>query len=90
MSVLSPDDAILHAANNEPIAVQHEDSSDPQGLVAGMHISVSPDLDGGEQPVEGKLVSANSERVIVRRTVSDVGNINVHFPRLGYRITTFE
>ena len=86
MSQLTADDAILRAAECEPDDQQHDDSNDPQGLTVGMPVIVSPDLDGGEQPVEGNVVAADSERVIVRRTDPDIGNINVHFPRFGYRI----
>lgn len=87
MSELSPEDAILYAADSEPVMIEHSDKNDPQGLVAGSHVVVSPDLDGGEQPVEGELVAADHERVVVRRTEPDVGTINVHFPRVGYRVT---
>ena len=87
MSPLSPEDAISQAAKCEPVAIQHEDSNDPQGLFADMSVVVSPDLDGGEQPVEGKLVAATSEVVIVRRIEPKAGQINVHFPRMGYRVT---
>ncbi|WP_146346016.1 glutathione S-transferase family protein [Phaeobacter marinintestinus] len=86
MSDLSPEEAIARASVVEPIVVHHEDPNDPQGLVAGMDVIVSPDLDGGEQPVEGTLVAATSERVVIARTDADVGNINVHFPRIGYRV----
>jgi glutathione S-transferase len=86
MSPLSPDDAISHAARCEPLEIQHEDLNDPQGFVTGNSVVVSPDLDGGEQPVEGVLVAATSERVVVKRTDPDAGTINVHFPRMGYRI----
>ena len=86
VTALSPDEAILHAANCEPLDKQHDDACDPQGVITGMPVVVSPDLDGGEQPVEGKLIAADSERVVIRRTEPGVGNINVHFPRFGYRI----
>jgi glutathione S-transferase len=87
MSALTPEDAILHAANCDPLDIQHHDPSDPQGLKVGMIVVVSPDLDGGEQPVEGTLVAADSERVVVKRNEQDVGDVNVHFPRMGYRVS---
>lgn len=86
MSDLSAEDAIAQASAVDPLAMHHNDPCDPQGLVAGMDVVVSPDLDGGEQPVEGTLVAATSERVVITRTDADAGNINVYFPRIGYRV----
>ena len=85
MSDLSPEDAIKIASKTAPLERQHNDEFDPQGLTPGMNIVVSPDLDGGEQPVEGKIIDATSERLVIRRVDADVGEINVHFPRVGYR-----
>lgn len=84
---LSAESAIERASATEPLDCLHEDEHDPQGLVAGMNVGVSPDVDGGEQDVMGKLVAATAERVVIRRHDPDVGNINVHFPRIGYRVT---
>lgn len=90
MSELSPEDALHRATESEPSAAHHEDANDPQGLTPGMDVLVSPDLDGGEQPVEGKLVASSIERVAIERFDPDVGTLNVHFPRIGYRVTVVE
>jgi len=86
-SDMAPEEAIQQAADCEPLEAQSEDQHDPQGLVAGMRVTVSPDVDGGEQPVEGALVAISSQRLAIRRTDPELGNINVHFPRIGYRFT---
>ncbi|MGB7316681.1 MAG: glutathione S-transferase [Planktotalea sp.] len=86
-SDMSAEEAIQQAAKSEPLDVVHNGAHDPQGLSAGMTVIVSPDVDGGEQPVEGRLIAASSERITVRRSDPDAGNINVHFPRNGYRVT---
>lgn len=86
MTAMSPEDAILRAKESEPITVSAIDALDPQGLKPGMRVTVSPDLDGGEQPVEGDVVVANCDTITVLRTEPDVGNICVHFPRVGYRV----
>lgn len=83
---LSPEEAIQIATRAEPEPLQHKDANDPQGLQSGQNVCVSPDLDGGEQGVAGQLVFADSERIAVHRTDPDAGNINVHFPRMGYRV----
>ena len=59
---------------------------EPQGLKPGMRVVVSPDLDGGEQPVEGEVVASDCDRIAVRRVDADAGQICVHFPRAGYRV----
>lgn len=87
MSELTPEDAHTHAANAEPVALTHTDQQgDPQGLNAGMDVIVSPDLDGGEQPVAGLLIAAESSRVTIARSEPGIGTVHVHFPRLGYRV----
>ena len=86
MTEMSPEDALLCAQSHEPIAVKSVDARDPQGLTPGMQVSVSPDLDGGEQPVLGEVVTADSAVITILRTDASLGNICVHFPRLGYRV----
>ena len=87
MSELSPEDAIAIAKDSEPQAVSGIDSQEPQGFKAGDAVIISPDVDGGEQPVEGSLVMASAETVTLRRDNPDVGTVQVHFPRAGYRIS---
>ncbi len=90
MLEMSAEDAHVQAAQNEPLDVPHDDAHDPQGLAVGMNVAVSPDLDGGEEPSVGTLVGADAERIVIARTDADLGRINVHFPRLGYRVTILD
>jgi len=85
-SEISAEEAIQQAADGRPLKQTHADEHDPQGLKTGMDVVVSPDLDGGEQPVEGKLVAATSDRIVIGRIEPDLGDINVHFPRYGYAV----
>jgi glutathione S-transferase len=85
MSEMSPKDAIMIAKSNEPITKQNTDTFDPQGLKPGMIVTVSPDLDGGEQPVEGEVVATSADTITLLRRDAGIGNIGVHFPREGYR-----
>lgn len=89
-SDLSPEDAIVMATENEPATAQVTDALDPQGLKPGMQVVVSPDLDGGEQPVEGKVVAATCDTIALHRVDPDAGNLCVHFPRAGYRVEIVE
>lgn len=86
MAGMSPEDAILRAKDHEPITMPGTDPLDPQGLKPGMRVTVSPDLDGGEQPVAGEVVAAYYDTITVLRKEPGVGNIGVHFPRAGYRV----
>ena len=86
MVEMSPEDAILRAKDYEPITVPATDVLDPQGLKPGMYVTVSPDLDGGEQPVEGEVFVANCDTIALCRQEPDLGNVCVHFPRAGYRV----
>jgi len=83
---MSPEQAIERAADCSPVAVTAEDPNDPQGLELGLAVVVSPDVDGGEQPVEGAVVAANPETITLHRAEPDVGDLHVHFPRAGYKV----
>ena len=86
MTDMSAEDAIASAKANDPLPLDATDPLDPQGLAPGMNVTVSPDLDGGEQPVDGTLVGATVDTITVERSESDVGTVHVHFPRAGYRV----
>jgi glutathione S-transferase len=87
MSDLSPEDAMARAKDHAPITATDTDTRDPQGLKPGMAVTVAPDLDGGEQPVAGTIVKAGIDTVVVRRQDDALGDIDVHFSRIGYRVT---
>jgi len=86
MAEMAPEEAILQAKESEATTFKATDPLDPQGLKPGMHVTVSPDLDGGEQPVKGKVVVANCDTISVCRQEPDIGTVCVHFPRSGYRV----
>ncbi len=87
MREMTAEEAIARAAACEPIPLPGEIHNDPQGLTAGMAVSVSPDLDGGEQPVAGRVVAADAETISIAREDAEAGAIHVHFPRRGYRVS---
>ncbi len=86
MSEMTAEEAIARAKACEPMTSEATDPHDPQGLTSGMNVTVSPDLDGGEQPVDGTIVSATVDTVTIRRSEEDIGTVHVHFPRAGYRV----
>lgn len=87
MSDLSAAEALDIASAAIPLDMNHDDLNDPQALRYGMRVVVSPDLNGGEQPVKGTLVYANTECLAIRREDTGIGSVNVHFPRIGYRVS---
>ena len=86
MTEMSAEEAAARAKECEPITADATDPLDPQGLAPGMSVTISPDLNGGEQPVDGVIVSSTAETVTVRRSDPTVGEMHVHFPRAGYRV----
>lgn len=64
------------------------DESDPLKLRLGEKVCVTPDGDGGDPPVCGTLVRLTIDGIAVRRRHERVGEVVVHFPRLGYKIST--
>ncbi len=86
MSDMSPQNAIERARNCEPVRIEGCDSHDPQGLEPGMQVTISPDLDGGEQPVAGEVVAVSSDMITVHRSEPETGSLHVHFPRAGYMV----
>ncbi|MGH1361862.1 MAG: glutathione S-transferase family protein [Burkholderiaceae bacterium] len=85
-SEMSPEEAITRAKGLESTAESGVAANEPQGLKVGLPVTIMPDVNGGEQPVSGKIRFANAESVAIDRTAEDVGTICVHFPRAGYRI----
>ncbi len=85
-SNMNPEDAMATALNANPEPVTGVAPNETQGLVEGMNVCVSPDVDGGEQPVEGKIHRADAETITIERNTKSVGTVCVHFPRAGYRV----
>lgn len=86
VTTIDAEEAIAIAAASRPVASKGVAAGDPQGLEPGMPVVVAPDVNGGEQPVEGTIVAADAESVTIHRYDEDVDDIHVHFPRAGYRI----
>lgn len=79
-------EALRVARESEPAPGEGVDPREPNGLQAGMEVTVTPD-DYAFDPVRGTLVGSSVGEVAIRRTDPTVGALTVHFPRFGYRIT---
>ena len=71
---------IARAAEPAPASV---DAGDPSGLKAGQKLSITPD-DTGKVPVIGTLVGLTADRISIKRSDPQVGDVVVHFPRAGF------
>lgn len=69
-------------ADWQPSAAFH----DPSGLQAGQTVTARA-ADVGRDPVQGTLVWAASDEIVLRREDPRAGIVYVHFPRLGYDIS---
>jgi glutathione S-transferase len=67
----------------EPRGGIDHDPTDPIGVAPGGKVFVMAD-DYGRDRIEGVLVAANPERIVIAREDPAVGELNVHFPRAGY------
>jgi glutathione S-transferase len=83
---MTPEDAFAVAVKAKPAKVTHlKPNGDPGGLKAGTNVTVTPD-DNARVPVTGALVAASGSEIVIRRTDAKAGDINIHFPRLGYDV----
>jgi glutathione S-transferase len=60
-------------------------NGDPSEIQDGTRVTVTPD-DTGRDPVEGVLVAATDQEVVISRSDARVGEVHVHFPRAGYDV----
>lgn len=81
--ILSSADALAIGKAASPRLLAATASFEPQGLAPGEHVAVAPD-DYGKEWVEGELVHADAQRVILQRRTGEADTIHVHFPRAGY------
>lgn len=85
LSEMSSEQAIVTARDAQPAALPDEAFSEPNGFSAGQRVAIAA-IDYGVDPVEGELVFAGREELILRREDERAGVVHVHFPRLGFRI----
>ena len=61
------------------------DGREPQGLVLGEQVSVSP-ADMGKVWVDGTLVHADDQKIILQRVDPQCETLHIHFPRAGFMV----
>ncbi len=66
------------------------DPDDPMGLTPGMKIGITPEGDGGDPIVYGEIIALLPEQISIRQWHQQVEDIVIHFPRVGYQITSIK
>src|SRR5262245_50223671 len=85
VSPLDADEALAIARHSLPLTPEGTRGGDPNGLKPGDRVVVTAD-DYGSERVTGELVRTSAQDIALRREDSAVGEVIVHFPRVGYRI----
>ncbi|MEM9439049.1 MAG: glutathione S-transferase family protein [Pseudomonadota bacterium] len=84
---MTPSEALDIAKSTTSPTREASDPRDPQGLMPGMMVAISPLSDSGEKPVEGQLRRVSRDRLAIDNRNPLCGHVVVHFPRVGYRVT---
>ena len=79
-------EALRIARTSQPATLSGVDGGEPNGLAPGQRVRIMPD-DYGFDPVGGEVVATSAHEIAIRRTDAEVGEIVVHFPRIGFRVT---
>jgi glutathione S-transferase len=79
----SADAAIEIAKSSTPLAVSQEIFQDEHGIALGSAVMITAESFGLE-PTSGKLIAATRTRYTLARSDARVGEVHIHFPRVGY------
>ncbi|MGU9804698.1 UNVERIFIED_CONTAM: glutathione S-transferase family protein [Pseudomonas sp. CM11] len=84
---MSSEEALEVARNAAPAALPDESFEEPNGFTKGQQVTIAA-TDYGVDPVAGELLFAGREELILRREDALGGVVHVHFPRLGFQLST--
>jgi glutathione S-transferase len=85
---MDPAEALRVARESAPATAPTADAAEPNGIAPGMRVAVVPD-DYGFDPVAGEVVTSSAHEIAVLRSDPEVGEIVVHFPRIGFRVNCY-
>ena len=75
---------VATAATPDAVQLSHPEAAD--GVSPGDPVTVAAD-DYGRDPVAGTLLGASAQHIVIRRVDPQAGELNLHFPRAGFRVT---
>ena len=83
---MSAEEAFDIAKKSQPASVNHLPADGHPGeFQHGTSVSVTPE-DNARIPVLGTLVASNAFEIVIHRHDAQVGDLHIHFPRLGYTV----
>jgi glutathione S-transferase len=83
---ISSTQAIGIAKASNPVPIGYGIATElEEGMKLGDVVEVLP-VDYGFDPVRGELLTASADEIVVRRTDPRAGDLQVHFPRVGYEL----
>jgi glutathione S-transferase len=82
---MSADEALQIAKQSTPAPGSAADAHEPNGVKPGARVTVTPD-DYGFDPVAGEVVASSVHEIAIRRRDDHLGELVVHFPRVGCRV----
>lgn len=85
-SDMTATEALEIARSSRTQTAEQGDPRDPQGLALGMQVKVVPEGIGGDPAVSGAIATVGAQELAIRREDARVGEVVVHFPRVGYRV----
>ena len=92
-SKLNAVDSLAVCANNTPAGIESDEISstfqDEHGIPLGSIVTVASESFGPE-PTRGELVAATRMHYTLRRHDERVGEVHVHFPRIGFILKKVE
>lgn len=88
-SVMTADEALQMAYKATPEPLPEEAHQDFHGIALGQPVIIAAEAFGLE-PTEGILVAASRTRYTLRRKDPRVGDVHVHFPRVGFSLKAKE
>ena len=80
---MSSADALAVARDATPAPLPERAGQWPAGFQAGQSVHVAA-CDYGVDPVQGELLHADDECLILAREDDRAGRVHVHLPRLGF------
>ena len=77
---MTPAEALEVAKSSTSLTAESTDPRDPQGLEAGITVSIAPLTDSGERAVHGSIRKVDRDRIAIVIENPMCGQVVVHFP----------
>jgi glutathione S-transferase len=75
--------ALTIARDSSPMTLEDEIHQDDHGITLGSNVAITAESFGLE-PTVGRLVAATRTRYTLSREDAQLGQVHIHFPRMGF------